>query len=155
MEGLRSDYFMLKSCVGSRNCLNCLRGFRLSCRPIKAISNKSTISILSVYSELNWPPWLGTQSIVRLAARGNEEHISDVFFAESYIWSTKMENKLGNLLTLSSIQSKSPLALVRLSQWSLMGLKYNFRWSRGWCNMLESLSGDSTSKAFVEGKSTR
>ena len=34
-------------------------------------------------------------------------------------------------------------------------VKYNFRWSRGRCNMLESLSGDSTSKAFVEGKSTR
>ena len=34
-------------------------------------------------------------------------------------------------------------------------IKYNFRWSRGRCNMLESLSGDSTSKAFVEGKSTR
>ena len=34
-------------------------------------------------------------------------------------------------------------------------VKYNFRWSRERCNMLESLSGDSTSKAFVEGKSTR
>ena len=31
-------------------------------------------------------------------------------------------------------------------------VKYNFRWSRERCNMLESLSGDSTSKAFVEGK---
>ena len=34
-------------------------------------------------------------------------------------------------------------------------VKYNFRWSRERCNMLESLSGDFTSKAFVEGKSTR
>ena len=34
-------------------------------------------------------------------------------------------------------------------------VKYNFRWSRERCNMLESLSGDATSKAFVEGKSTR
>ena len=34
-------------------------------------------------------------------------------------------------------------------------VKYNFRWSRERCNMLESLSEDSTSKAFVEGKSTR
>ena len=34
-------------------------------------------------------------------------------------------------------------------------VKYNFRWSRERCNMLENLSGDSTSKAFVEGKSTR
>ena len=34
-------------------------------------------------------------------------------------------------------------------------VKCNFRWSRERCNMLESLSGDFTSKAFVEGKSTR
>ena len=34
-------------------------------------------------------------------------------------------------------------------------VKYNFRWSRGRCNMLESLWGDSSSKAFVESKSTR
>ena len=34
-------------------------------------------------------------------------------------------------------------------------VKYNFRWSRERCNMLESLSGDATSKAFVEGKSKR
>ena len=34
-------------------------------------------------------------------------------------------------------------------------VQYNFRWSRERCNMLESLSGDFTSKAFVEGKSTR
>ena len=33
-------------------------------------------------------------------------------------------------------------------------VKHNFRWSRERCNMLESLSGDSTSRAFVEGKST-
>ena len=34
-------------------------------------------------------------------------------------------------------------------------VKYNFRWSREKCIMMESLSGDSTSKEFVEGKSTR
>ena len=34
-------------------------------------------------------------------------------------------------------------------------VKYNLRWSRERCNMLKSLSGDSTSKVFVEGKSTR
>ena len=34
-------------------------------------------------------------------------------------------------------------------------VKNNLRWSRERCNMLESLSGDATSKAFVEGKSTR
>ena len=34
-------------------------------------------------------------------------------------------------------------------------VKYNFRWSREKCIMIESLSGDSTSKEFVEGKSTR
>ena len=34
-------------------------------------------------------------------------------------------------------------------------VKYNFRSSGERCNMLESLSGDSISKAFVEGKSTR
>ena len=34
-------------------------------------------------------------------------------------------------------------------------VKYNFRWSREKCIMMESLSGDSTSKEFVEGTSTR
>ena len=34
-------------------------------------------------------------------------------------------------------------------------VKYNFRSSGERCNMLESLSDDSISKAFVEGKSTR
>ena len=34
-------------------------------------------------------------------------------------------------------------------------VKYNFRYSRERCNMLEGLSGDATSKAFVKSKSTR
>ena len=56
---------------------------------------------------------------------------------------------------LGEVSSRDAGTRERDNQTTPEFVKYNFQWSRERCNMLESLSGDATSKAFVEGKSTR